>query len=237
MIRLDDLCEETVRQVRGCLGCAVVDLETGLPLAMEVVSGSLLTEGAMETMAVASVDYFRSRTIWQLELEVSGGAGEAAESFVREIQTTTADTCHFMSVVPEWENTLLILITDKTANLGMGWVSMRQTLDRIRTMHEQELQEPDLQEEAPGWPHQPALQSPGAAASQPLQPGGAAGGGDSRSRAAPANPPPHQGPSNAEVAAEPSRQAPIRTSDLPNPQWRGGRGRGVRRGTGPISSV
>ena len=228
MIKLDDLCRETVRQVRGCLGCAVVDLETGLPLAMEVASGSLLTASAMETMAVASVDYFRNSTIWQLELAVSGGAGEAAESFVREIQTTTEDTYHFMSVVPGRESILLILITDKTANLGMGWVSMRQALERIRAVHEQASPDPGHQE-APG-----VAQPAGADLPPSMQPavGGAVHGGGP-SGVAPINPLPQQGPHGA--APEADRQPPIRAPEMPNPRWRGGRG--VRRGTGPLSSV
>lgn len=229
-MRLDHLCDETVKEVRGCLGCAAVDLETGLPLAMKVVPGSLLTPSAMEAMAVASVDYFRNRTIWQLELEMSGGAGESPESFVREIQTTTEDTYHFMAVVPGWEGTLLVLITDKTANLGMGWVSMRQALERIREMREQE------QREAPALQSQPQFepsQAPSQGAPSALQGiGGGVNGSDGPSRAAPPSPPEHPAP--GDLGQDAGRQPPLRTPDLPNPQWRGGHG--IRRG-GPLNRV
>ncbi len=136
-MNLDDLCQGIVTEIGGCLGCAVVDLDTGLPLAMDVVPGSSLNPAAMEYLSVASVDYFRGRTVWQLELEMSGG-GASQAGFVREIQTTTADMHHFMAVVPGWESTLFVLVTGKTANLGMGWIAMRQALAQIAAMHERE---------------------------------------------------------------------------------------------------
>ncbi len=128
-MRLRDLCDGIIADVDGCLGCAVVDLTTGLPLAMQVVPGTLLNPAALEVMSAAGADYFRGRAVWQLETAMAGGA--AGAGFVREIQTTTEDTYHFMSIVPEREDTLLILITDKAANLGLGWIAMRQALARV----------------------------------------------------------------------------------------------------------
>ena len=238
MMKLDDLCEETIKEVRGCLGCAAVDLETGLPLAMKVVPGSLLTPSAMEAFAVASVDYFTNRTIWQLELEMSGGdaAGGPPESFVREIQTATEDTYHFMAVVPGWEGTLLILITDKTTNLGMGWVSMRQALERIGELREQEQREvpPAAALQPQPAPSPAPTRPPPAAALQGI--GGEDGGTNGSNglgRAAPASAPEHSAPQEADPEPHAdSRQPPLRTPDLPSPQWRGG----VRR-RGPLHRV
>ena len=128
-MNLQRICEETVDDVDGCLGCAVVDLETGLPLAMEVAGGSVVSQDAMELLAAASVEYFRGPMVWQLQLTVS--AGEPATEFVQEIQTTTEETYNFMSVVPERENTALLLVLDKAENLGLGRISMRQVLRRL----------------------------------------------------------------------------------------------------------
>ena len=129
LMNLQELCEEAIADVDGCLGCALVDLDTGLPLASKVVAGSLLQQGAMELLAAASVDYFRGHMVWQLELAMS--AGESAGRFVHDIQTTTEDTYNFMSIVPGRESTLLLLVLDKAANLGLGWISMRQVLARL----------------------------------------------------------------------------------------------------------
>lgn len=128
---LQELCEGIVDDVDGALACALVDLGTGLPLASRIAPGGLLNPASMEAISAAGADYFRGRAMRRLEREMSTG-GESQSGFVEEIQTTTEDTYHFMSVVPGRQNTLMILITDKSANLGLGWISMREALARVR---------------------------------------------------------------------------------------------------------
>ena len=128
---LQELCEGIVDDVDGALACALVDLGTGLPLASRIAPGGLLNPASVEAISAAGADYFRGRAMGRLEREMSTG-GESQSSFVEEIQTTTEDTYHFMSVVPGRQNTLMILITDKSANLGLGWISMREALARVR---------------------------------------------------------------------------------------------------------
>lgn len=223
-MNLDDLCQGIVTEVNGCLGCAVVDLDTGLLMAMDVVPGSSLNPAAMEYLSVASVDYFRGRTVWQLELEMSAGAGASQTGFVREIQTTTSDMHHFMAVVPGWESTLFILVTRKTANLGMGWIAMRQALRQIAALHEG-------QGRGAG-PQNPGIQTPAAnpaaqlGDAEPAAPVGAGLGAGAGQGAAPEQP-----------ADERLRQRGLRSvpsQGLPEikvPSWRGGHG---ARGRHPV---
>ena len=133
-MRLQDICEEIMEDVDGALGCALVDLGTGLPLAMKVTSDALLDSGAMEILSAAGAEYFRGEVGHQLESAMVGEAGghSADAGFVEEIQTTTEDSYHFMCIVPGNEQTVLMLITDRTANLGLGWVAMRRTLRRVQ---------------------------------------------------------------------------------------------------------
>lgn len=133
-MRLQDICEEIMEDVDGALGCALVDLGTGLPLAMKVTSDALLDSGAMEILSAAGAEYFRGEVSHQLESAMGAGPGKppADTGFVEEIQTTTEDSYHFMSIVPGNEQTVLMLITDRTANLGLGWVAMRRTLRRVQ---------------------------------------------------------------------------------------------------------
>lgn len=128
--RLQDICEQVVDDVESVLGCALVDLTTGLPLAMDVRPGSLLSATAMELMSAAGVTYFRDNLRPQAEPSEDGATGDG--DFLQEIQTTTEDTYHYMSLVPGQDLELLILITDrKTSNLGLGWIAMRQALNLI----------------------------------------------------------------------------------------------------------
>ena len=133
-MRLQDICEEIMEDVDGALGCALVDLGTGLPLAMKVTSDTLLDSGAMEILSAAGAEYFRGEVNHQLESAMGGRAAKSPgdAGFVEEIQTTTEDSYHFMSIVPGNEQTVLMLITDRTANLGLGWVAMRRTLRRVQ---------------------------------------------------------------------------------------------------------
>ena len=127
---LQELCDAIVDDVDGAQACALVDLETGLPLASRIALGGLLNPVSMEAISAAGADYFRGKAVRRLAGAMST-EGESESSFVRELQTTTEDTYHFMSVVPGQESTLMILITDKTANLGLGWISMREALARV----------------------------------------------------------------------------------------------------------
>ena len=131
-MRLQDICEYIMEDVDGALGCALVDLGTGLPLAMRVASDALIDNVAMEILSAAGAEYFRGDVNHQLESALGGASGD--RGFVQEIQTTTEDTYHFMSVIPGKEQTILMLVTDRTANLGLGWVAMRRTLARVQEM-------------------------------------------------------------------------------------------------------
>lgn len=125
---LQDLCEDIVTGVEGAVGCALVDLTTGLPLALSVRSSGLLDSNAMELLAASGVAHFNGGT---------SAAGDASfDDEVEEIQTTTDVAYVFMSRVPDGARQLLVVVTDrKTTNLGLGWMSMRQALVHIRTLN------------------------------------------------------------------------------------------------------
>ena len=111
----------------GALGCALVDLTTGLPLALDVKPNSLLDAAAMELMSVAGVTYFTASSRMPFDEQSDPGGGLSAADSVQEIQATTEETYHFISLVPGDERELLILIVDRHAtNLGLSWMSMRQ---------------------------------------------------------------------------------------------------------------
>ncbi|MDE0658789.1 MAG: hypothetical protein OXI79_03975 [Gammaproteobacteria bacterium] len=125
---LQDLCEDIVAGVEGAIGCALVDLTTGLPVTLKVRGGGLLDSSAMELLAATGVAYFNG--------SVGASPADAApEDEIQEIQTTTDDAYFFMSRVPGGSQELLVLVTDrKSTNLGLGWMSMRQALGHIRSL-------------------------------------------------------------------------------------------------------
>ena len=121
--QLQDICEAIVD-----LGCSLVDLATGLPMALEVKPSSMLNTPAMEMVSAAGATYFRERlsSPW---VAAQQDASHPPES-VQEIQTTTKETYHFMSLLSFGEaSELFVLVTErKSTNLGLGWISVRHAL-------------------------------------------------------------------------------------------------------------
>ena len=136
MWRMDfnDVCGQIVERLDGALGCALVDLETGLPLALSARSDSLVTAAALEMICASAVACF-SGGVGDRPVRESSDAGHAAaeaEKRPRRIQVTTELTYNFMALVPGGGNFLLVLVTNRgDTNLGLGWMAVRQAMEQL----------------------------------------------------------------------------------------------------------
>lgn len=130
MASLNDICKGIIDDVEGATGCAVVDLNNGLMLAV-AHSVPYFTQTYLDAVAAAAVDMFRGKNVSSVEKLLSAQRGEQVEKTIQEVQMTTAGTYHFMSVIPEKPDNLVVLITTKKANLGMGWSALRKSLADI----------------------------------------------------------------------------------------------------------
>ena len=127
MASLNDICKGILDDVDGATGCAVVDLNNGLMLAV-AHSVPYFTQTYLDAVAAAAVDMFRGKNVSSVEKLLSAQRGEQVEKTIQEVQMTTTGTYHFMSVIPEKPDNLVVLITTKKANLGMGWSALRKSL-------------------------------------------------------------------------------------------------------------
>lgn len=132
-MNINDVCANVVNNVHSALGCAVVDLSSGLILGVHHRI-PYFTQSYIDTVAAAAVDMFRGRTINAVESMLSNIRGTKAASMIKEVQMTTENTYHFMAIVPEKPDALVVLITDKKVNLGMGWVAVRNALPLLAPM-------------------------------------------------------------------------------------------------------
>jgi hypothetical protein len=130
MATLDQITREILATVNGALGCAVVDLPSGMLLSV-AHNVPYFTQTFIEAAAAASVDIFRGNNILAVESLLSNQRGSVLEHAIQEIQMTTNTSFHFMSVVPEKPTALLVLITSRSTSLGMGWASIRVNLPKI----------------------------------------------------------------------------------------------------------
>lgn len=80
----------------------------------------------INAVSASAVDMFRGRTIRTVEKLLSEERGRDVRNSIQEVQMATTGTYHFMTIVTGKPDALLVLITDRTANLGMGWTSMRR---------------------------------------------------------------------------------------------------------------
>lgn len=130
MMELERICQTLVSDVNDALGAAVVDLNSGLLLSV-AHSVPYFTQSYLDAVAAAAVDMFRGKTVSTVETLLSNQRGREARNLIREVQMTTERTYHFMAVVPGKEDSLLVLITGRRANLGMGWAAMRAALPKV----------------------------------------------------------------------------------------------------------
>lgn len=130
MADINSICADVVKQVDSALGCAVVDLESGLLLGV-AHNIPYFTQSYLDAVAAAAVDMFRGKNVSAVEDMIANMRGNNKTQLIKEVQMTTENTLHFMAVVPDKPNALVVLITSKKVNLGMGWVAVRQSLNKI----------------------------------------------------------------------------------------------------------
>lgn len=130
MASINDICADIVRNVDSALGCAVVDLSSGLLLGVSH-NVPYFTQSYLDAVAAAAVDMLRGRTVSAVEDMIGNMRGTSDRHLIEEIQMSTSGTYHFMAVIKDKPNALVVLITSKKANLGMGWSHLRQALPKL----------------------------------------------------------------------------------------------------------
>jgi hypothetical protein len=130
MSRLDNVMESVILEVDGALGCAVTDLRSGalLGVAHRV---PYFTREYLEAVATAAVEMFRGQTVRHVEDLISLQRGRPSERLVEEMQMTTRHTIHFMMVLPNHPEAVVVLITNRETSLGLGWSATRRSVLEI----------------------------------------------------------------------------------------------------------
>jgi len=130
-MELNLILKDIVTNVDDALGCGLVDLRTGILIGLHHTV-PYFTQSYLDAVGAAAVDLFRGKNISTVyKLLASHTGSDIDVGRVREIQTTSTYTYHFMATIPNHPDTLLVLITGKKANIGMGWSMVRKTLSHI----------------------------------------------------------------------------------------------------------
>lgn len=127
---LNSVLSSITADVDGSLACGVVDLNSGMLLGV-AHNVPYFTQSYMDAVGAAAVDLFRGRNITAVEKMLGSQRGEQTAYHITEMQMTSHSTYHFLSVVPNKPNALVVLVTNTKTNLGMGWAAVRRSLPDI----------------------------------------------------------------------------------------------------------
>lgn len=125
---LHNALTELFNEVDNALACAVVDMSNKKMLGLHHDrDSSHLTPAFIDAVAAAAVEMFRGKTIATIEKVMAAHRGMTSKRMLREVQVTSDHASHFIAVVDDKPDALLVLITRRSANLGRVWTAVRRT--------------------------------------------------------------------------------------------------------------
>lgn len=127
------ICESTVVETDGALGCVLIDLRTGLTLASAQRRGAELDGAEVKTILRSCEDLFCGKLITQFVAALDTDR-PSVSGFMREVQITKTHHYQFMAALPGWDDAIVILVTERTLNLGLAWMVVHQTQTRLADM-------------------------------------------------------------------------------------------------------
>ena len=125
-MELQRVCQGIVGESPGVMACLLVDLETGLTLADERRPG---VDVEVEWLARSASLLFRGGLMNQFASALSPPRSLA--EYMKEAQITTATSRQFLSVLPGRTDTVLVLVTERSMSIGLGWMTVHQSETRF----------------------------------------------------------------------------------------------------------
>ncbi len=130
MASTQELCKTTLEKVDDCLAVGVVDLNTGMLMGVHHVV-PYFTQAYLDAVAAAAVEMFRGKTVRRIEELLSAQRGEPLKDSFEEVFISSPKTFHFMTVIKD-KGAVVVMITKKSTNQGMGWAALRSSLAAVK---------------------------------------------------------------------------------------------------------
>lgn len=129
MANLNEICQHVVSDVQDAVACGVVDLNTGMMMGVHHIIPHF-TQSYLDAVAAAAVEMMRGRTVKRVEQLLSKQRGVEIKDAFEEVFLSSPNVYHFMTLIRS-KQTLVVLVTKKTTNQGMGWASLRASIPEI----------------------------------------------------------------------------------------------------------
>ena len=129
MANLNEVCQNIVSDVQDAVACGVVDLNTGMMMGVHHTI-PYFTQSYLDAVAAAAVEMMRGKTVRRVEQLISKHRGVETKEVFEEIFINSTNVFHFMALIRA-KQSLVVLVTKKTTNQGMGWSSLRASMDDV----------------------------------------------------------------------------------------------------------
>jgi hypothetical protein len=130
MANTNDMCRALHDKVDDCLAAGVVDLNTGMLMGV-FHTVPYFTQAYLDAVAAAAVEMFRGKNVRRVEELLSQQRGQPIKDSFEEIFISSPKVFHFMLAIKDKES-VIVMITKKTVNQGMGWASLRANIASIK---------------------------------------------------------------------------------------------------------
>lgn len=130
MANTNDVCRTLVEKVDDCVAVGVVDLNTGMLMGIHHTV-PYFTQAYLDAVAAAAVEMFRGKNVRRVEELLGQQRGQPIKDSFEEIFISSPKVFHFMATIKDKES-VVVMITKKTVNQGMGWASLRANLNAIK---------------------------------------------------------------------------------------------------------
>ncbi|MFN8577866.1 MAG: hypothetical protein U0354_13525 [Candidatus Sericytochromatia bacterium] len=132
MSKLSDVCQSVCQDVDGAVAVGVVDLSSGMMMGV-YHTVPYFTQDYLDAVSAASVEMFRGKLVSRIEQLLSKQRGGEVKETFQEIFINSSHVYHFMKVIEE-KNAVVIMVTKKTTNQGMGWSSLKMAIPDIKAL-------------------------------------------------------------------------------------------------------
>jgi len=130
---LNQVLQDTVQDLQGALGLAVVDLSSGLLMGVHHIV-PYFTQNYLDAVAAATVEMFEGKNVRRVEEMLCNMRGvPRTSSFINEMFFSTDRTNHYLISIKE-KGAVIVLITSKDCNQGMAWSKIRSVTTEIKTL-------------------------------------------------------------------------------------------------------
>jgi hypothetical protein len=130
MASTQEVCRQVLEKVDDCLAVGVVDLNTGMLMGVHHTV-PYFTQAYLDAVAAAAVDMFRGKNVRRVEELLSAQRGEEMKDTFEEVFISSIKVFHFMTVIKD-KSAVVVMVTKKSANQGMGWAALRNNTEAIR---------------------------------------------------------------------------------------------------------